>query len=316
MVSVKLAALSLLALGEPIPSPLTVAQARAHLARQACKDTEALCAGECVDPATSSAHCGACGNTVSPPRSQLIQCAGTETCANGTCTACPDGRTSCPYPTWSDRHLCFNLSTSLENCGVCGIACIDFAAGQRCIGGKCVCGGQDAHKISCGDSAQSCHDPMTSVRHCGRCDNACGDGERCVQGECQRCPADQIRCGDECVPYSEMHCGGCGEMCPHGEWCDVSGPPRCVPCPQGQTGCDGRCVNVLNDNSNCGRCWNTCRAGSNCVDGRCSDQVPQCAAPQEQCGDDCVNPQNDNRHCGGCDVLCPAGKNCVDGQCV
>jgi hypothetical protein len=237
---------------------------------------------------------------------------------DGVCTACPAGEASCPFP-YADDHVCYDLATSIENCGRCGAMCTDFAAGMTCINGTCVCGGEEAHEITCGGPEfYHCYDPMTSVQHCGRCDNACVEGEACVQGVCGACPAGQVSCSGKCTPWdTELHCGGCWTSCAWDERCDASGEtPRCVACPPGQRGCDGRCVNLANDNSNCGYCGRECAAGSNCVDGQCTDPVSQCAAPREQCGDDCVNPQNDNRHCGGCDVQCPAGTNCVAGQCV
>ncbi|MCD6497802.1 MAG: hypothetical protein J7M25_05780, partial [Deltaproteobacteria bacterium] len=40
-------------------------------------------------------------------------------------------------------------------------------------------------------------------------------------------------------------------------------------CPEGQTDCDGTCVDLQSDDANCGRCGNICPEGTQCSNGRC-----------------------------------------------
>ena len=75
-------------------------------------------------------------------------------------------------------------------------------------------------QIACG---QLCTDPQTDVRHCGQCDNACGKGSACVDGECACFALNKAWCGEEiCVDLNadRSHCGACGNACPAATYCD------------------------------------------------------------------------------------------------
>ena len=77
----------------------------------------------------------------------------------------------------------------------CGKKCCTKNA--RCQNGRCKC--KPGFK-KCG---KKCVDTDTSVKHCGACGNACGDGETCVDGACD----DGQTCGNDTIEGSEV-CDG------------------------------------------------------------------------------------------------------------
>ncbi|MBL8952309.1 MAG: VCBS repeat-containing protein [Myxococcaceae bacterium] len=97
-------------------------------------------------------------------------------------------------------------------------------------------------------------------------------------------------------------------------------------CPDGQTRCDGRCVELSTSPRHCGQCGMACSSSSNgvaaCVDGRC---VAACTAGFADCdGDSSTGCETDVRtsatHCGGCRRLCSAAAGatptCSNGVCA
>jgi hypothetical protein len=68
-------------------------------------------------------------------------------------------------------------------------------------------------------------------------------------------------------------------------------------CPEGQTRCGDRCVNLKTNERHCGSCRNRCRSNQTC------------------CNGNCVNLQRSERHCGSCGNRCPEGSECVGGTC-
>jgi Stigma-specific protein, Stig1 len=77
-------------------------------------------------------------------------------------------------------------------------------------------------------------------------------------------------------------------------WADDDDDDRC---PQGQTRCGERCVNLRFNERHCGSCRNRCRSNQTCCNGRC------------------VNLQRNERHCGRCFNRCDEGEQCVEGRC-
>ena len=71
-------------------------------------------------------------------------------------------------------------------------------------------------------------------------------------------------------------------------------------CKNGLTLCQGHCVNLLNDERNCGNCAVKCGKNESCVNRKCV------------CNKDC---NRDNSNCGFCGNECPRGQKCVDGKC-
>lgn len=86
----------------------------------------------------------------------------------------------------------------------------------------------------------------------------------------------------------------------------------CIPaCNEGLQRCEGTCVDLGSDGSNCGDCGYHCDPGKLCAGGECRTDCP---AGTQQCGDGC--PEIDNPlHCGGCDMPCDPSYTCQDAEC-
>lgn len=101
----------------------------------------------------------------------------------------------------------------------------------------------------------------------------------------------------ECV--SDDHCDA-GMVC-RGYRC-VTGCTDEHGCADGQTCCQGACLDLESDRRNCGACGVACPGISQCCDGLCHDVY------------------SDSRHCGTCGVSCPgldhASSKCSDGDCI
>ncbi|MBI5516957.1 MAG: hypothetical protein HY909_24455 [Deltaproteobacteria bacterium] len=106
----------------------------------------ALCGAVCVDRATDSANCGACGE----------RCRSGEACASGRCVparlACPRGTTDCAPMAMAPN--CVVLASDRHHCGACGARC---PAGAECVAGGCA-------RLHDGDPAVSPR-PATPRRH-------------------------------------------------------------------------------------------------------------------------------------------------------
>ncbi|CAK9140946.1 unnamed protein product [Ilex paraguariensis] len=61
--------------------------------------------------------------------------------------------------------------------------------------------------------------------------------------------------------------------------------------------CKKKCVNVLTDTLNCGKCGKKCKFSEICCEGKC------------------VNPLSNKKHCGSCNNKCKKGSSCVYGMC-
>ncbi|KAJ1407895.1 Stigma-specific protein Stig1 [Sesbania bispinosa] len=70
--------------------------------------------------------------------------------------------------------------------------------------------------------------------------------------------------------------------------CYLKGSPDC---------CNNKCVNLLTDAFNCGRCGKKCNYKKICCMGKC------------------VNPMTNEKHCGKCGNKCNNGTSCLYGMC-
>jgi hypothetical protein len=90
-------------------------------------------------------------------------------------------------------------------------------------------------------------------------------------------------------------------------------PGTAKTCLPGSTDCGNGCVNLLDDQANCGTCGNLCTAGNVCSAGGCA---LTCGGGTTLCGAKCADTLTDNGNCGGCGNACGAGTLCVSGTCT
>jgi hypothetical protein len=88
------------------------------------------------------------------------------------------------------------------------------------------------------------------------------------------------------------------------------GDPMTPMCLEGQALCDGACIDVTEDDANCGDCGVQCGDGQICAASECGCEVG------ELCGSECVDTTMNQMHCGECDNPCVGGQVCVDGGCM
>lgn len=179
---------------------------------------------------------------------------------------------------------------------------------------------------SCGPGTTACGDVCVSLdvdpSHCGACDNACSDGERCSGGMCEvTCPAGQQACtvgsGTQCVSTQSdrEHCGACGNTCGAAQVCSEG---TCTSsCAAGLESCTVpgggvECADLDDSTSHCGACNMACAPGQSCTDGTCT---LVCPSGQTACGGLCVDLDEDEANCGACANMCPADQRCNSGTC-
>jgi hypothetical protein len=133
-----------------------------------------------------------------------------------------------------------------------------------------------------GDGApDGCVPAPNDPKNCGACGVACAAGQVCSNaGKCE-CPPYQGFCAGtkKCVPVANdpSNCGACGKQCLANEVCSagacIPAATGCIPGPAGGqpglTACSGACVDLLNDNKNCGACGTVCPPAQGCVNGAC-----------------------------------------------
>ncbi|WP_437636266.1 MXAN_6577-like cysteine-rich protein [Sorangium sp. So ce854] len=203
-----------------------------------------------------------------------------------------------------------------------GVLATSCAEGESqpslCTDGQTQCEGQ-------------CVDTQTDDLHCGACDGACAEGQRCTEGRCEgaaggggaggeggegggegggeACGEDETLCGARCVDLESdaANCGDCGVQCGAGRVCAAG---DCA-CSAELTECDDACVDVQSDRAHCGGCGAPCGPSQLCVEGACA-----CAAELTECGGACVNLETSEQHCGGCDNACERGSFCQAGACT
>ena len=208
--------------------------------------------------------------------------------------ACDSGLTDC-------FGNCVALQTDVLHCGACGNACMGVPGPGQSDIGECVA---------------------------GVCQVVCLEGYTLVDGVCvpttEVCDPGLTECVGVCVdPQTDVyHCGACGNAC-----VGVPGPGQssigeCVAgvcqivCLEGYTLCDGECVDLASDTSNCGACGSICESqlvGVACVEGECVRV--DCPAALNSCDGECVDVTSDPANCGACGNACPSGV-CAGGACL
>ena len=98
---------------------------------------------------------------------------------------------------------------------------------------------------------------------------------------------DCRRLGRECRRDSQCCSGNCVRR----------GDDKVCSCPEGQSRCGDRCVNLKTNERHCGSCSERCGTNQTC------------------CNGNCVNLQKNENHCGRCFNRCAEGQECVGGVC-
>lgn len=181
-------------------------------------------------------------------------------------------------------------------------ACIDqWIAGLTPGSGGGGTGGGGTGGGDAGTDAPSCEqcggadcvDLTSDPGNCGKCGNACGNGEVCAAGTCASGCGALVQCGNICCPSGATCTGG-----------------QCT-CPAGAAACNGACIDVTMDANNCGSCGKVCPSGTTCSSGACT-----CAGGKTLCGSTCVDTQTDASNCGMCGNACVLGQSCNAGACA
>src|SRR5690242_8794651 len=126
---------------------------------------------------------------------------------------CPPGHATCP----DAPFLCsVDLSSDDDNCGECGNRCFDASKPENqdsvwaglhakfvCVDSACQFGCANLWADCNGYAEDGCEANLFDKEHCGACNKACQENERCDQGTCVCDISDS--------------CGKCGNICPEPE---------------------------------------------------------------------------------------------------
>lgn len=230
-------------------------------------------------------NCGGCNITCAatmPKDSHVVSC------NVGVCQyACDDGVINVGDGETADTIQCIDPKTNIKHCGDqledCSVNA-DFV----CVEGQCVlnsCKGKNNNETLCVVEEQNlCIDVKSDDKlHCGACNYKCSDhnlpnakSDKCKDGECQY----------ECIaPYTNIG---------------------------GHTTATINCVDLNQDNKNCGTVGNICKDGNVCIDGHCkanpctNSSETACLVGEEN---KCFNIKATNaNHCGACNYKCSEHK--------
>ncbi len=131
-------------------------------------------------------------------------------------TGIPPTDGGCPSGTELCGTTCVATAFDPNNCGKCGVKCVD---GEVCAGDKgctvtCPTGSTKCDK--------SCRILDSDPTNCGACGKACATGEACIAGKCSSsCASPLTLCGTACtnLGYDPDNCGKCGNKCTLGVAC-------------------------------------------------------------------------------------------------
>ena len=300
---------------------------------------EIHCGNDCVDPDYDMAYCGARGLCNNPnPNSKDYRGKScdklTGRCSNGECRCGRETDIACD-------GKCIDPVTDINHCGAKGFCSdsdpdsVDYQGeecfnGQKCSNGVCICARES--DIICG---HECIDPENDIHHCGAkglcSDNdaasedyigqACGNDQRCIDGQCVCARETDIECNGECIDpdNNNTHCGAkglctdtesgsdnfIGSVCGNDEICRDG---ACVCSGSKQISCNNTCIDPAYDLNYCGArglCTDDdsnsenyhgqhCRSDEICRDGVCT-----CGGVREiSCSETCIDPKENSQFCG------------------
>jgi len=203
----------------------------------------------------------------------------------------------------SDPSLCAPNETCVD--GVCRPRGGPCTRGSACTTDATCCGGEicDTTAGMCIGAGGPC---TNNTGVCFDSTDCCGN-EGCVGGLCQRTAGG---CAPGAVCAVDAECCG-GQVCVNATCAQAA---RTAGCPEGQVRCSGTCVDIQNDEANCGACGVVCPAGQTCTGGTCLASGELCGrdgsvicGPCEFCTVGSRNPQ--------C-LPCNPCQQCVNGTCV
>jgi hypothetical protein len=296
--------------------------------------TGSCCGGQCLDVSQSSSHCGDCSTLCDAGTfCYLGSCEESVSCADAGDVACALNANQAGR---CCEGRCLDETGDVRNCGTCGHLC---GEGEVCLSGDCValrCGGMPSD-VDCLIDDQSPHGTccdgrclpratfQADARNCGGCHAHCSRSSVCESGSCTE--------PDSGKPFSCQQ-GGCApdEICMPDGIClhrGCGGADDNTVCAQSPeldgVCCHQVCVDVTQNQGNCGRCGAACDGGELCDDsmckpfGGCGVGAGQCPLSAERngicCGDQCVDTNADPANCGACGTACAAGRSCERGSC-
>ena len=201
-------------------------------------------------------NCASCGGACVLPNA--VPACGLEGCY---VAACSYGWENCDS---SDKNGCeIEVVSDIKNCGACGMSCATVSRAQiACITGACVVQSCTMGFGNCnGIYNDGCEIALLNDKNnCGKCGLACGQGQICVNGQCD-CPV---------CSYANAKAACVGKQCVIDS------------CLNGFANCDGNTANGCEtptgaNSKNCGGCGIVCPQNLVCTNGGCT--CPQCNIP-------------------------------------
>jgi len=250
-------------------------------------DCNATVADGCeIDTTSDVANCGACGTVCGPYENAVAACI-ESLCA---ISECASGYADCNATVSDGCEV--DLTSSVENCGVCGKACGPYEhASAVCNQSECAVGVCDEGFGNCnGLLDDGCEvDTTGDVENCGSCGNACQLAHAeaaCAASACviESCATGYQDCNGQAADGCEVdttsdnnNCGGCGSICQldHANALCKSSVCSIDSCQEGFADCDSQASNgcetdIAGDEANCGTCGKACASGEECSAGKCT----------------------------------------------
>ena len=138
------------------------------------------CGSSCVDPKTSTTHCGASAGCTGA--SAGVACPTGQPCVSGVCASLCGSSTSASIQICNG--VCTDTAFDANNCGGCGKVCTASNANTSCGNGVCGTICKAGYGDCDGDPSNGCEENLeTSTANCGGCGQACSLGP-CSGGTC------------------------------------------------------------------------------------------------------------------------------------
>lgn len=192
-------------------------------------DCDGIVSTGCERSLSTLTDCGSCGAVCAADN-------GAGACsAEGVCglAACRAGYENCDgQPLVSG---CETATTTLTDCGGCGVACSVPFGTASCAGGRCSAATCTPPFADCDGNDSDCETSIATLTDCGACGAGCGVGGRldngsatCVTGTCEVAQCDALfdNCDNSAANGCERSlnttsdCGACGAACPGIQTCD------------------------------------------------------------------------------------------------